>query len=208
MTVNFSTDTTDYSSITLNSLLVHPNSKQLNLFQECLRSKTYAYLKKGLFIIFVLNLMGWGNLLLFISVGAANNTMPDEETRKVWIEISFQVVNGLLFVMILLQTPSRICDFYQFYHEKYRPRVLERHQYTNNLIWLHFIFWSSILNSICQFAVSICLWSMDMHRRPMWVVNVFGGLGLVSGLLAGLAPCILRRFTKRASREHPYTETI
>jgi Protein of unknown function (DUF2985) len=96
-------------------------------------------------------------MLLFISVGAANKTMPDERTRKIWIEIAFQIINSLLFIMIVGLTPRRIRDLYQFYCEKHRPSLLQRHKYTNNLILLQFILWSLIVNSIFQVAVSICL---------------------------------------------------
>jgi hypothetical protein len=144
--------------------------------------------------------MGWGNMLLFISIGVANKTMPDEHTRKVWIEIGFQVLNALLFIMIVSLTPWRIRDLYHLYSEKHRPKLLQRHKYTNNLIWLHFILWSLIINSVFQVAVAICMWSMDMYKRPMWLVNVFGGLSLVSGVFAGLAQFILGRITKKNAK--------
>ena len=191
---------TKYSSIVFNPTVMILPEKDPNWFQKCLHSKYFKNLKKCLFVIFVLNLMGWGNMLLFISVGAANRTMPDERTRKMWIEIGFQVINGLLFIMIAGHTPWRIRDLYQFYREKHRPTLLQRHKYTNNLVLLQFILWSLIVNSIFQVAVSICMWSMNMHKRPMWSVNVFGGLSLVSGVFAGLTQFILERIAKKKAK--------
>jgi hypothetical protein len=199
---------TKYSSITFNPIIVFPPEKDPNWLQKFLRSKYFKYLKKFLFIIFILNLMGWGNMLLFILVGAANKTMPDECTRKMWIEIGFQVINGLLFIMIVGQTPWRIRDLYQFYNEKHRPTLLQRHKYTKNLILLQFILWSLIVNSIFQVAVCICIWSIDMHKRPMWLVNIFGGLSLVSGVFAGLAQFILQRIAKKKAKMEQQSTSI
>jgi hypothetical protein len=152
--------------------------------------------------------MGWGNMLLFISAGAANKTMPDEHTRKMWIEIGLQVINGLLFIMIVGHTPWRIRDLYQFYSKKHQPTLLQRHKYTNNLILLQCILWSLIVNSIFQVAVAICMWSMDMHKRPMWLVSIFGGLGLVSGVFAGLAQFILQRIAKKKEKMEQQSTNI
>lgn len=200
---------TKYSSITFNPVIVFPPEKDPNRFEKFLHSKYFTYLKKTVFVIFVLNLMGWGNMLLFISVGAANKTMPDERTRKIWIEIDFQVTNALLFIMIVGHTPWRIRDIVQFYSEKHRPTLLQRHKYTKNLILLQFILWSLIVNSIFQVALAICMWSMDMHKRPMWSVNIFGGLGLVSGVFAALAQFILKRKgKKKAKMEQQFTSIV
>jgi hypothetical protein len=199
---------TNYSSITFNPIIVFPSEKDPSWFQKFLHSKSFKYIKRILFVIFVLNLMGWGNMLLFISIGVANKTMPDEHTRKVWIEIGFQVLNALIFIMIVILTPWRIRDLYHFYSEKHRPKLLQRHKYTNNLIWLHFILWSLIINSVFQVAVAICMWSMDMYKRPMWLVNVFGGLSLVSGVFAGLAQFILGRITKKNAKMEQQSTSI
>jgi hypothetical protein len=152
--------------------------------------------------------MGWGNMILFITIGVANKTMPDENTRKMWIEIGLQVINGLIFIMIVGQTPWRIRDLYHFYREKHRPALLQRHKYTKNLIWLQLILWSLILNSIFQLPVAICMWSMDMYKRPTWLVNVFGGLSLVSGVFAGLAQFIFGRIAKKKEKKEQESASI
>ena len=203
--INF--DTT-YSSISFNPIIVFPSEKKTSWHKTFLQSRYFKYMKKTLFAIFIINLMGWGNMLLFITIGVANNTMPDENTRKMWIEIGFQVINGLLFIMIVGQAPWHIRDFCHFYSEKHRPALLQRHKYTKNLIWLQLILWSLIVNSIFQLAVAICMWSMDMHKRPMWLVNVFGGLSLVSGVFAGLAQFILGRIAKKKAKMEQQSASI
>jgi hypothetical protein len=199
---------TKYSSISFNPIIVMPPEKDPNWLQKFLHSKYCKYLKKTLFVIFIINIMGWGNMLLFISVGAANKTMPDENTRKMWTEICFQIINDLFFIMIVGQTPWRIRDLYHFYSEKHHPTLLQRHKYTNNLILLQCILWSLIVNSIFQVAVAICFWSMDMHNRPAWTVNVFGGLSLVSGVFAGLAQFILQRIAKKKEKMEQQSTNI
>ncbi|UJR07024.1 hypothetical protein I4U23_011312 [Adineta vaga] len=199
MAVNSINYATMYSSDIFDPIILLPPKENPNCFQKFLHSKYFKYIKKILFAVFILNVMVWGNMLLFISVGAANKTIPDEHTRKIWIEICFQIVNGLLFIMIVGYTPQRIRDVYQFYSAK-RQSTLQRHKYTNNLILLQFILWSLIANSIFQVAVAICMWSMDMYKRPMWLVSIFGGLGLVSGVFAGLAQFILKRIAKNKAK--------
>jgi hypothetical protein len=195
-TINFDTN----SSFSFNPIIVIPSEKEPSWHKKFLQSKSFKYMKKILFAIFIINLMGWGNMVLFITIGVANKTMPDENTRKMWIEIGLQVINGLLFIVIVGQTPWRIRDLYHFYREKHRPALLQRHKYTKNLIWLQLILWSLVVNSIFQFAVAICLWSMNMYNRPAWVVNFFGGISLISGVFAGLAQFILGRIAKRKAR--------
>jgi hypothetical protein len=203
--INF--DTT-YSSISFNPIIVFPSEKKPSWHKKFLQSKYFEYMKKILFAIFIINLMGWGNMLLFISIGVANKTMPDENTRKMWIEIGFQVINGLVFIMIVGQTPWRIRDLYHFYREKHRPALLQRHKYTKNLIWLQLILWSLIVNSIFQFSVAICIWSTDMHKRPTWLVNVFGGVSLIAGVFAGLAQFILGRIAKKKEKMEQQSTNI
>lgn len=208
MAANFIDDATKDSSTIFNPIIVFPPEKDPNRLQKFLHSKYFKYLKKTLSVIFILTLMVWGNMVLFITVGAANKTMPDESTRKMWIEIGLQVINGLIFIVAVVPTPWRIRDLYQFYSEKHRPTVLQRHKYTNNLILLQFILWSLILNSIFQGVVTICMWSMDMHKRPSWSVNIFGGLSLISGVFAGLAQFILKRIAKKKAKKEQQSASI
>lgn len=197
MGINSISSDIPYSSINFNPLVEFPVEEKPSWHAKFRQSKCFKYMKKIIFAIVIINLMGWGNMLLFITIGVANKTMPDENTRKMWIEIDFQVINGIIFVMIAAQTPWRIRDIYHFYREKHRPALLQRHKYTNNLIWLQLILWSLILNSLFQFLVAICLWSMDMHTRPMWLVNVFGGCGLITGVFPPLTQFILGRAMKK-----------
>lgn len=196
------------SSFSFHPIIVFPSEKELSWYKKFLQSKYFKYMKKVLFVIFVINLMGWGNMVLFITIGVANKTMSDENTRKMWIEIGLQVINGLISIVILGQTPWRIRDLYHFYREKHRPVLLQRHKYTKSLIWLQLILWSLIVNSLFQVVVAICMWSMDMHKRPMWLVNVFGGLSLVSGVFAALTQFIFRRIAKKKAKMEQQSTNI
>ncbi|UJR24244.1 hypothetical protein I4U23_027211 [Adineta vaga] len=209
MDTNPINNSTTYSPVIVNSIIVEQAEEDPRWFKKLSHSKYFKYFKNFLFIILILNLIGWGNMLFFISIGAANKTIPDEHTRKIWMEIAFQVVNTLVFIMIAGYTPWRIRDLYQFYREKHQSKVLQRYKYVNNLILLQMILWSLIINSIVQFALVICIWSMDMNKRPMWLVNIFGGLGLVSGVFAGLAQFILeKRAKKKQKLEQQFVRTF
>jgi hypothetical protein len=49
---------------------------------------------------------------------------------------------------------------------------------------------------------------MDMYKRPMWIVNVFGGLSLVSGVFAGLAQFIFGRIAKKKAKKEQESASI
>ncbi|CAF1254301.1 unnamed protein product [Rotaria sp. Silwood1] len=150
----------------------------------------------------------WGGMLLFISIGAANKTMPDEQTRKMWMEIDFQIINGLISAIIIGLTPWRIRDLYQLYQTKYRDELLRRHKYTKNFIWIQVIIWSSIVNSIFQVGVAICTWSTNMDNRPTRLVGILGGISLIAGVFAALAQFILGRRTKKKAKMEEQSTSI
>jgi MFS family permease len=142
-------------------------------------------------------------------VGGANKTMPEEYTRKVWIEIDSQILNALFCVTGLGLIPWRVRDLYQVYREKDRHKVLHRHSYTDNLTWIRVIIWTFVANSLFQIGMAVCMWSMDMYTRPAWLVGLFVGLGCCSGMFAGLAQFFLGRQTKkRTSAEQGSTNVL
>jgi hypothetical protein len=49
---------------------------------------------------------------------------------------------------------------------------------------------------------------MDMNKRPMWLVNVFGGVSLVSGVFAGLTQFILGRIAKKKAKMEQKSTSI
>ena len=142
-------------------------------------------------------------MLFLILVGAANNTMTDEYTRKIWIEIDSQILNALFCVTGIGFIPWRVRDVIQFHWIKYRPRLLRRHKYTTNTVWIGIVVWIFIANSLFQIGMAVCMWSMDMFNRPAWLVGLFVGLGCVSGIAAGLIQYFLGRQTKKKNKiEH------
>jgi hypothetical protein len=153
----------------------------------------YKYTKIVLIIIYALNIVAWGGMLFLILVGAANKTMPDEQTRKVWIEIDSQILNGLFCITGLGLIPWRVRDLYQAYSPKHRHKLLKHHSYTTDLVWIRIVIWTFIANSLFQIGMAVCMWSMNMYTRPPWLVGMFVGLGCVSGAFAGLVELILRK---------------
>ena len=168
----------------------------------------FKYTKYTLIVIYALNIVAWGGMLFLILVGAANNTMPDEQTRKIWIEIDSQILNALFCVTGIGLIPWRVRDLYQIYREKHRHKVLHRYYYTDNLRWIQIIIWTNIANSLFQIGMAVCMWSMDMYKRPSWLVGLFVGLGCASGMFAGLARFFLERQTKKRTQTEQDRATI
>ncbi|CAF2750159.1 unnamed protein product [Rotaria sp. Silwood2] len=191
---------TNSATAYLNPIIVFPPEKDPSCYKKFVQSKNFKYIKIIFFVIILINMNVWGGMLLFISVGAADKTMPDEQTRKMWMEIDFQIINGLISIIIIGLTPWRIRDLYQLYQQKYRDELLRRHKYTNNFIWIQIIIWSSIVNSMFQVGVAICTWSTNMDNRPTRLVGILGGISLIAGVFAAVAQFILGRKTKKKEK--------
>lgn len=174
--------------------------KQPNCWKSFTKSKCFKYTKIVFIVIYGLNVVAWGGMLFLILVGAANNTMPDEHTRKVWIEIDSQILNALFCVTGIGLIPWRVRDVIQFHWVKYRPKVLRRHKYTTNTTWIAVVIWTFIANSLFQIGMAVTMWSMNMYNRPPWLVGIFVGLGCVSGIVAGLIQFFLGRQTKKKNK--------
>ena len=200
--------TTSVSSIILDNSVSPIDPKQNILYQN--RSSWYRrfredpyvkYIKTLLIIIFSLNVVGWGGMLFLIQVGAANKTMPDEHTRKVWLEIDAQILNGLLSIPAIGGIPWRVRDLCFAYIPEYRDKLFYYLPYTTNLRWIRIIVWNYIANSLFHIGVAVCMWSMDMYTRPSLLVGIFIGLGCITGIFAGLTQFILGRKTKKKNQD-------
>ncbi|CAF2800414.1 unnamed protein product [Rotaria sp. Silwood2] len=186
--------------------LVSQSAVNSTCYQSFINSSCFKYTKIIIIVIYALNIVAWGGMLFLILVGAANKTMSDEETRKIWIEIDSQILNALFCVTGIGLIPWRVRDLYQLCSKKHRHKLLQRHSYTTNLLWIQIVVWSFIANSIFQIGMAVCMWSMNMYTRPAWLVGMFVGLGCVSGAFAGLVQFILRRDTKKKAKiEHDRT---
>jgi hypothetical protein len=188
-----------------NAIPITPDSTSLsekdsNSCRGFTETRCYKYTKIALIVIYALNIVAWGGMLFLILVGAANKTMPDEQTRKIWIEIDSQILNALFCVTGIGLIPWRVRDLYQAYSKKNRHKLFEHHSYTTNITWIRVVVWAFIANSIFQIGMAVCMWSMDMYTRPGWLVGVFVGLGCVSGAFAGLAQLILGKKKKKQEK--------
>lgn len=148
-------------------------------------------------IIFILNVIGWATFLILLYAGAANRTIPDENDRKVWIEIASQVLNGLFFIPIIGLLPWRIRDLVLLHLKKYRPRLLKRFHYATNIVWIGIFVWAYIFNAIFQIAIAACLWGIYRDNRPIWLMGILVGLAILTGVTGALIEFIL---TKRAKK--------
>jgi hypothetical protein len=169
------------------------SEKGPNTCQQFTDSRCFKYTKIALIVLYALNIVAWGGMLFLILVGAANQTMSDEQTRKIWIEIDSQILNALFCVTGIGLIPWRVRDLYQAYSKKNRHKLFQHHSYTTNLVWIRIVVWAFIANSLFQIGMAVCMWSMNMYTRPPWLVGMFVGLGCVSGAFAGLAQVILRK---------------
>ncbi|CAF3586996.1 unnamed protein product [Rotaria socialis] len=179
---------------------ISESTEDSNRFKLFTSSPCFKITRLIIIIIYALNIVAWGGMLFLILVGAANNTMPDEQTRKIWIEIDSQILNALFCVTGIGLIPWRIRDVYQLHNKKYRYRLLKRHTYTDYILWVRIVVWSFIANSIFQIGMAICMWSMNMNTRPAWLVGMFVGLGCFSGATAGLIQFILSRKKKKQDK--------
>ncbi|CAF4535527.1 unnamed protein product [Rotaria sp. Silwood1] len=188
--------------------LVSQSTEKPNCCQSFINSSCFKYTKIILIIIYALNIVAWGGMLFLILVGAANKTMSDEQTRKIWIEIDSQILNALFCVTGIGLIPWRVRDLYQLYSKKHQHKLLQRHSYTTNILWIRIVVWTFIANSLFQIGMAVCMWSMDMNTRPAWLVGMFVGLGCCSGVFAGLVQYILGRKTKKQKLEQERTVHI
>jgi len=180
-----------------------------NLFRQFSHSKCFKYTKIILIILYALNIVGWGGMVFLILVGAANKTMPDEETRKKWIEIDSQILNALFCVTGIGLIPWRVRDLYHAYSKRNFHKLRRHHPYTMSITWIRIVVWTFIANSIFQIGMAVCMWSMDMYTRPSWLVGIFVALGCLTGAFAGLVKFILRkRNEKQAKTEQDCIEII
>ena len=179
---------------------IPPETRPKNCCQNWLASRCFKYTKLVLIIIYALNVVAWGGMLFLILVGAANQTITNEHERRVWIEIDSQILNALFCVTGIGLIPWRVRDVIQLYSKKYQPRLLRRHVYTKNIRWIRLVVWLFILNSLLQIGMAVCMWSLDMDRRPGWLVGIFVGLGCLTGIIAGLAQLILGKKLKKRLR--------
>lgn len=186
----------------------HQSEENSSSWQSFTASSCFKYTKIIIITIYALNIVAWGGMLFLILVGAANMTMSNEETRKNWIEIDSQVLNALFCVTGIGLIPWRVHDVYQFYNKKHRAKLLKRHSYSTNPVWIQIIMWSFIANSLFQIGMAICMWSMNMNTRPPWLVGMFVGLGCLSGAFAGISQLVLRRSTKKKAKDEQDTTEI
>lgn len=150
-------------------------------------------------VVFILNVIGWGALLVLLLAGAANRSMPDEETRKIWIEVASQVLNGMFFALIIGFLPWRLRDLVQLHWKRYRPRLLRRFQYSVSIVWIGIFVWAFIFNAGFQIAIAVCLWAIDRDDRPTWVMGMLVGFAIFFGLTGSLIEFILTQRTKKKS---------
>lgn len=174
--------------------------KKPGCYKKVIKSKCFKYTVIVLIVIYGLNIIAWGGMLFLILVGAANRTMPDENTRKIWIEIDSQILNALFCVTGIGLIPCRVRDVYQLHAKAYHRKLLKRHKYTTDVFWIGVVVWIFIANSCFQIGMAVCMWSMDMNTRPAWLVGLFVGLGCVSGIAAGLIQFILGRQRKNKAK--------
>ena len=175
------------------------SEKGPNRWQQFRHSACFKYTKLVLIVIYALNIVAWGGMLFLILIGAANQTMPEELTRKIWIEIDSQILNALFCVTGIGLIPWRLRDLYHAYSPKHFPDLRHHHSYTDNLTWIRVVVWTFFANSLFQIGMAISMWSMDMYNRPPWLVGIFVGLGCVSGACAGLIQLVFNR--KKSRRE-------
>jgi hypothetical protein len=169
-------------------------------YRQFIDSTCFKYTKIILIVIYALNIVAWGGMLFLVLVGGANQTMSDDQTRKIWIEIDSQILNALFCVTGIGLIPWRVRDICEFYIVKYRHKVLHRHSYTSNFVWIQIVLWTFIANSLFQIGMAAFMWSFNMYTRPSWAVGMFVGLGCVSGATAGLIQFILGRKTKKKTK--------
>lgn len=180
--------------------LIPNEERPKNCCQKWTATPCFKYTRLVLIIIYALNVVAWGGMLFLILVGAANQTITSEYGRRVWIEIDSQILNALFCVTGIGLIPWRVRDLFQLYSKKYQARLFGRHLYTKNIRWIRLVVWMFILNSLLQIGMAICMWSLDMDKRPGWLVGVFVGLGCVTGIIAGLAQFFLGKKLKKKLR--------
>lgn len=182
------------------------SQKGTNRCRQFTNTRCFKYSKMVFIVIYALNIVAWGGMLFLILIGAANQTMPDEYTRKVWIEIDSQILNALFCVTGIGLIPWRLRDLYQAHSAKNRHKLLHHHSYTTKIVWIRIVVWTFFANSLFQIGMAVCMWSLNMNNRPGWLVGIFVGLGCVSGAFAGLIQCVFNQKKKKRQEKEQENE--
>lgn len=172
--------------------------------------------------IYGLNVVAWGAMLFFLLLKAApamnhpDNGDADSSPRKIWLEITSQILNALFCLTAWGLAPWRFRDLYwvaqwRFGKSAASHRAIRRLA-ARNEAWfrmreeeyedketfhgvrapptaswkLDFVVWMMVLNTLFQVGMAFFMWHWNRIDRPGWGTGTFIGLGCGVSLLAGL----------------------
>ncbi|RDH18534.1 hypothetical protein M747DRAFT_354458 [Aspergillus niger ATCC 13496] len=167
---------------------------------------------KGFFItIYSLNVVAWGGMLFLLMCNAApamcHPTCNDlYSSRRIWIEITSQILNGLFCITGFGFAPWRLRNLYWWFCWRFGARQKSRsgiaHLASIYQAWcrppesvsgicrdndrecgpatspwkIDLVVWCDIWNTIFQACLAGCMWGMDRFNRPSWTTGLFVGL--------------------------------
>eukprot|EP01062_Namystynia_karyoxenos_P064343 TRINITY_DN5728_c0_g1_i1.p1 TRINITY_DN5728_c0_g1~~TRINITY_DN5728_c0_g1_i1.p1 ORF type:complete len:593 (+),score=131.10 TRINITY_DN5728_c0_g1_i1:93-1781(+) len=164
-----------------------------------------------------LNVVGWGALGFMLMVGMAN--MPRHRDNPAWIEVSWQVINGIFTLLALYRQPMRLRFLFTLTGKSYLDPTRrgigtgpDSHGRYAPLLWMEVKdAWIMCImrncNCIFQYCVCIFMWGwlpacweeelelfQDCTSRPAWGTPLFLVLSMGSDIAAGVfkGKCIKR----------------
>ncbi|PYH54674.1 DUF2985 domain-containing protein [Aspergillus niger CBS 101883] len=188
---------------------------------------------KGFFItIYSLNVVAWGGMLFLLMCNAApamcHPTCNDlYSSRRIWIEITSQILNGLFCVTGFGFAPWRLRNLYWWFCWRFGARQKSRsgiaHLASIYQAWcrppesvsgicrdndrecgpatspwkIDLVVWCDIWNTIFQACLAGCMWGMDRFNRPSWTTGLF--VGLACGV-AGISGYMVFHETRKLQR--------
>jgi hypothetical protein len=154
-------------------------------------------------VIFAIATVGVGAMGAFLTIKIAN--MPDPDDNPLWIELSWQLINGIFTVIAVWKGPQRMSllyhwlrkDWLHFVDGEFRsllfPGVLATHRQVGHIALLR------MTNVVCQYLVSFFMWAWlprclqeeteqktDCKSRPAWGVPLFMVMGMGTDITSNI----------------------
>lgn len=157
------------------------------------------------FLIWAISTLVTGIIWLLLEVGALNKAMSKRE-KKLWEEVTVQILNGLFTAMALFYQHPR-CFLHCFYAIRYtphdafklqqayckdgQPKPHERRHIAVVLLLTH-------LYCLAQYASAVLYWIYSPSNRPAVGVDITFSVAIAAAVAA-------RRYTKRSplGRDYP-----
>ncbi|CAA6661859.1 unnamed protein product [Spirodela intermedia] len=132
-------------------------------------------------------------IMLFISIGLLNSTIPESSQRKNWVEVCNQILNALFTIMCVYQYPKLLHHLVLVLRWSFEDAAALRRSYSKKGIVrpherLHIAFVLFLLHLTCfaQFGLCGLYWGYSRSSRPDYAVNICFCAGIIAPIVAAV----------------------